>query len=1121
MISNQVDIYDPLLGAVSTYQLPDTIQDIRVAGSGSKVLFAGLSVDYQRFIYYVLNMESSNVTTVTTRWRFHLTGSVVVGSKAYLFGPVSLSSFDMETYNITDISLPEEGPINNAVTDGAVIYVLFNQQKIFRYDPQFSTWSSYRNFTENYITLLYNSRRRSLIAYGTDAMLVMTIGANLDRTYRFPELRTRSLILPIMDGDFIFVADQRTMIVHDTQQLASFRYRMSAAMYSRSFSAVAHDGVIYYTGSGTQTISVLTVNTAAFFQPIPVPASSQSIFARGIFFWFLQSSSQLMTYSLDLHESTVIPWSRPRLITAHELVSSKLLMIGDAAYDIYNFDTNELISRNLPDLVPEINILWRHASGDYAAFILNNALPRVALLYDGANDVWTTIRLNDSRRYQRVHVVNDKVIFISGRNPAYLEVYDINSSQWVGFLELGDVFLPDIAWTSVGNMFFFSGSRAIDSRMTVHMYDTSNDTFRTKILPGTRNGMRISGMNDEWAVFRGGMNEVGILSARVDFYNVHRDIWTSAELPPVPPENRIILFTNFENFAFFGRSTRVDILDLNRLDVSAVEIPHTFSGLNSMMPMGSKIICIGWAANIEIAFYEISTQMVQSIELHGSYIFSEAQTWRNLFHFTYGNAKYAMPLSAMFAIMESRETFAGLTTNLTVAAQGLSLNFSWRHNGRPLNATDQILTIPSAQRSSEGLYQVQIIDQCSARMVQHARLTVHGPPVITLPLQNTILLCHQTQNMTTNAEGKEIELSWTIGNNVQVTPVPSILTIANDSLACNSVNDICVTASNPAGSINSCAKVRFLDINNIFEGPYPTHESKLYFPGANTELHIAIKQDWCIYHEWFADGNKLVSVEGSSSSIGVQVTRGIEKTRFYVIAHCGNSVIQSEPFVFKDISPLEVWAVALIVVLGVLVITAAIVIAIVMARRLNQSAQNEMELQEMLSKAKTESLKKDATPIIKVTTWQWTPTDDFTYKSLDSFPFTVDTSRLKFGDSNNPLEVDMVSQSDMIFTLNATKSKKHLKRPLLNGLTVDLYAPTSPKYEITIEPSSFELAPNSSVHVAVSAKLRMTTKCKVTLIVVLEQQRIYSAIEFRLASQMSTWIDLEEIETGEYLGGGG
>jgi hypothetical protein len=175
----------------------------------------------------------------------------------------------------------------------------------------------------------------------------------------------------------------------------------------------------------------------------------------------------------------------------------------------------------------------------------------------------------------------------------------------------------------------------------------------------------------------------------------------------------------------------------------------------------------------------------------------------------------------------------------------------------------------------------------------------------------------------------------------------------------------------------------------------------------------------------------------------------------------------------------------------------------------------------MLTQAKTESLKKDAMPIIKDTVWEWKPTYDFAYKSLDGLPRAVNTSKLQFGDGNL-LDVDMVSQSDVIFSLNDGNSKKLLKQPLLNGLRVDIYAPMSPKYEISIEPASFELAPNSSAHVAVSVKMQMTAKCNITLVLVLEQHKIYSAIEFKVTSNMSTWIDLEEIQmTGEFLGGGG
>jgi hypothetical protein len=125
---------------------------------------------------------------------------------------------------------------------------------------------------------------------------------------------------------------------------------------------------------------------------------------------------------------------------------------------------------------------------------------------------------------------------------------------------------------------------------------------------------------------------------------------------------------------------------------------------------------------------------------------------------------------------------------------------------------------------------------------------------------------------------------------------------------------------------------------------------------------------------------------------------------------------------------------------------------------------------------------------------------------------------------SEPLDVNSLYHKNLTF-----KSKYQSKiktsswtAPLIGGQRIDIYAPRSPKYDIHIEPGSFTVENGSPVNVSLSVQLRMTTKCKICLIVVFEQQKIYSAIEFKIASKMSTWIDFEEVEmTDDYLGGGG
>lgn len=124
---------------------------------------------------------------------------------------------------------------------------------------------------------------------------------------------------------------------------------------------------------------------------------------------------------------------------------------------------------------------------------------------------------------------------------------------------------------------------------------------------------------------------------------------------------------------------------------------------------------------------------------------------------------------------------------------------------------------------------------------------------------------------------------------------------------------------------------------------------------------------------------------------------------------------------------------------------------------------------------------------------------------------------------SEPVKIDVWTLNEVTFSSGDKKNMANgLKERLIDGVQVDIYSPKSPKYEIKVEPASFVIKEGKSVHVTISSLMRMTTKCKISLVLVFDQQKIYSALEYKVESSMSTWIDLDDVEqTGEYLGGGG
>jgi hypothetical protein len=265
-----------------------------------------------------------------------------------------------------------------------------------------------------------------------------------------------------------------------------------------------------------------------------------------------------------------------------------------------------------------------------------------------------------------------------------------------------------------------------------------------------------------------------------------------------------------------------------------------------------------------------------------------------------------------------------------------------------------------------------------------------------------------------------------------------------------------------------------------------------------------------------------MGVNGSdTSTIEVEISPLITTQSFSVVATCGNSRLMSHSFQFNNVTSLTV-AGAVWIVIGCFVLLSALALAAFLVRRRIQSTRaHEFELQSLLTQAKSDELKKDGVSIIQTTTWEWQPSDDFTYQLVDNLPFTIDTSSLKVA-SKNAVDVNLWVQNEITFLSSKSHKDRKLHERLLAGTHIDIYAPRSPKYEIKVEPSSFTLEEGVPVPVTVSSKMRMTTKSKICLVIVCEQKKIYSVLEYKLESKTSMWIDLDEVETtDDYLGGGG
>ncbi len=94
-----------------------------------------------------------------------------------------------------------------------------------------------------------------------------------------------------------------------------------------------------------------------------------------------------------------------------------------------------------------------------------------------------------------------------------------------------------------------------------------------------------------------------------------------------------------------------------------------------------------------------------------------------------------------------------------------------------------------------------------------------------------------------------------------------------------------------------------------------------------------------------------------------------------VKAYCGNSVLTSNSFQLKSpIIPLTKGIFSIIIVLGTVFVAAMIITPFFIARRIRKGKRHEVELQQLLSRAKNESLSLKPGMLAS-----WIPTEDFAY----------------------------------------------------------------------------------------------------------------------------------------------
>eukprot|EP00029_Vermamoeba_vermiformis_P003617 TRINITY_DN1415_c0_g1_i5.p1 TRINITY_DN1415_c0_g1~~TRINITY_DN1415_c0_g1_i5.p1 ORF type:complete len:1337 (-),score=239.97 TRINITY_DN1415_c0_g1_i5:38-3829(-) len=953
-------------------------------------------------------------------------------------------------------------------------------------------------YSDNYIYFL--SLLRAVIYSTTQHSII---------EYRYQPSRTQSQTSVVINGHIYRFGSGYTIINPFLNYEIMHNQRQSLQVI---YTVITTNGVVVFNLVNEQDFFIF--NTSHALQPLTTVSTAVTFAARDTLFFLREPN--ITTYDFNTNTLTVhpflseIPYVPNSALTEHKLVFVVSANGGLAAY-LYDF-TSRSIERVL---VPGVLANQMLSSRDFVAIKQKTSgasTHAIHLINVNTYSLMTvqlgTVEYALFRDNIFAVLTRNNVLLIDVAENIVLREFSISATdQWGNIFVAGDtVFLTKYAPTDV-----------------IYVMDLQRNFTMTRLTTPMRD-IQFTVVGN-YAVFSG---TVSLQTQPVEVFDLVNLSWSIITLPRSLYTDKVILLA-VGSQVLVGRSLTIELVDLTT--GAFTTLPFPVAELNSIAIIGSKLIVRSRApaqAAVTMTIYEVTTGDWTSILFPRGIATDFAASNYVLVNIgsISSSRPFIMPVATLLEGFDNRELFIGQSTSLELSVAGPLLRYQWTHGDRHLQRSDAVLTLENVTMQSNGRYRVDIFDHCNFHMVHEANLTVHDVPRFDLPLTDSVVLCDRIENLTISAGGVAVEYKWTIEGDAIPNEFEPVLHLSPSDMPCNTRALVCAYATNPSGQSQSCAGVKMVELDSVILGPLPTTRSSTWFSETVVELSVEIMEEDCTSHVWYIDGARGAQVEAQHSTMSVELSPSMARSEFWVRVKCGNSRIESRRFSFEQVSALPVYGVALIVVSLFIGVAVFVVVIVLQRKRLSQSQDKEVELSALLSNAKTDSLMKESMPIINKTTWQWTPTDDFSYKSLESLPIEVDTSQLKFVEKGEPLEVEMNFNKELHLSSRSqqkrTKKSTVLTEKLISGTKVDIYAPTSPKYEVIVEPETLYIESGESHSVTVSVRMRMTTRCKVVLIVVLEQQKIYSAIEFKLESKMSTWIDLEEVQmSGEFLGGGG
>jgi hypothetical protein len=1099
-----VDVID-FSGSVLTHrsiQHTSVVPESSAVAAGNTVIFGAPN----QFNLVLVDIEANTTSNV----RLNYTWNAVAGEgdTAYFFHHEQTQVYSAHNGTWTVIPLNRE--IQDAIVQHAVLFngsaILITNRNIVKLDILTGTW-------ETLIRTTFPSVHNAILHDGTLFMIVgpndqiantiLTHNLYTGRRFAWPynrhNFRHSSLAA---FGDKLYIVNWNTnyllafpIFVYDIKDThyslvsspsGSGSYTENFYLYSAS-----HGEYLVFTSFSLPTSQVFMYNLGdgswrSWPWPNPrfgteIVSSERYVAISGGFDFDLN----LFTASVDIYDVETDTWSEatvPRGVSHHVILLDDTLFFFDNFrsegmhyVEIYNISRSQWTSHELTD---EHGMYTSIKSHNHLFFI--SKVASAIDVYDIINQRWKSVQLSQPRSYFELIEAGPYLYIVGGSFTASIEVFSLDTLEFTALLNLSE------------------------ARMSI-----------------------VAAYASPYVAFIGGIRSNAALSSTIDIYNTDNGHWSRVSLPQ--PE---LLGLEF-GVLVIGQSIYLrsnSYLYILTPALGKVEQFLTpFLSGNNMISLDKHLIGYGVSDTVGVFYFrDTTTRSWWHMEIPDFRPSFRPIVWKNNV-IIYANGLVFIELPVIVNTFEDKQLFMNQEISLEVDAVGHRLSYMWFRDLIEIEDETNSSLILHGDNSVSGSYLALVQDHCGRRTAQSTQVTLVGKPEFYMQLQDQMVLCSNSSLAFSAFPAPDpVTVEWTLDGN----PLNSAdqgdnenhRTVAINSLACDSTHRICAHAANPSGQTESCSEIHVVSIDSVFDGPYEIREA-FVSEGSKVVLEVDILDSRCTSHTWFEDGTPRKNSSESESSLDVEVTDDIETNRYYVVATCvQGSTLRSNPIQIK-LSALPLGGFIAVIIVSFTVVVGAIVGVVMFRLRLNKSRQQEIELTSLLNEAKQETMAQNGTQIIHTTTWEWSPDESFSFNSLEKLPLNIDTSNLGFNKKSDPVDINYWHQGTVVLS---TKDKKRsissfLQQSLIGGHHVEIYVPRSPKFEVKVDPTSFHISDDGSiVTLTVSVLLKMTTKAKIRLVIVLEKEKIYSSIDFTLVSKPSPWIDVDDIEmSNQILGQGG